>query len=104
MRIPGVEEFQAQNYDQALPLLTKSAERGFAEAQCLLGNIYQLGLCHTDVDANSALQWYYRAAKQGYSSATQNLAGMIWPISVEASTALNALAQQQSQFSEARAS
>lgn len=95
MSVPGIEEFRAQDYADALPLLTHAAEAGNAEAQCMLGNIYQLGLGSTAIDEAVAMQWYYRAANQGYSVATNNLAGMVWPISSEAAVALHQLASQQ---------
>ncbi|MEM9093074.1 MAG: sel1 repeat family protein [Cyanobacteria bacterium P01_F01_bin.53] len=102
MSVPGIEEFRAQDYAEALPLLTHSAAEGDAEAQCMLGNIYQLGLGDTAVNEAAAMHWYYRAANQGYSVATNNLAGMVWPISSEAAAALHQLANQQG-FSEAPA-
>ncbi|MGD1897444.1 MAG: tetratricopeptide repeat protein [Phormidesmis sp.] len=95
MITPGIEEFRAQAYREAFPLLLESAQAGIAEAQCLLGNMYQLGLGDVDVDEAKAMQWYYRSANQGYSVATSNLAGMVWPISREAAAALNQLALQQ---------
>jgi TPR repeat protein len=91
----GIEEFRSQNYSAALPLLTAAARGGDAEAQCLLGNLYQLGLGNTAINSSKALRWYYRAAQQGYSEATSHLAGMVWPISREAAAALNQLAQRQ---------
>lgn len=96
MTAPGITEFRAQQFTVALPLLLKSAQQGDAEAQCMMGNICQLGLANVDVDEAAAIQWYYQASNQGYSVATSNLAGMIWPISREAAAALNQLAQQQS--------
>lgn len=95
MSVSGIEEYRAQEYADALPLLTRSAEEGDAEAQCMLASIYQLGLGNTAIDAASAMQWYYRSANQGYSPATNNLAGMVWPISSEAAAALHQLAHQQ---------
>lgn len=95
MSNPGIQEFRNQNYAEALPLLTQSAQDGDAEAQCLLGNIYQLGLGDIPIDEVIAIRWYYRAADQGYSVATNNLAGMVWPISREAASALYQLARQQ---------
>ncbi len=95
MSVPGIQEFRNQNYAEALPLLTGSAQKGDAEAQCLLGNIYQLGLGEIAIDEVAAMRWYHRAANQGYSAATNNLAGMLWPISREAATALRQLASQQ---------
>jgi len=95
MLIPGIKEFRDQDYTEALPLLLASAHEGYAEAQCAVGNIYQLGLGDVDIDEVKAIHWYYQAANQGHSSATSNLAGMIWPVSSEAAAALNQLAQQQ---------
>lgn len=95
MSVPGIAEFRAQNYTKALPLLMRSAQAGDAEAQCMLGNIYQLGLGEVAINEAAAMQWYYRAANQGYSIATNNLAGMVWPISSDAAAALYQLARQQ---------
>ncbi|MEO1621271.1 MAG: sel1 repeat family protein [Cyanobacteria bacterium J06632_3] len=104
MFVPGIEEFRAQQYAEAFPLLLDAAHEGHAEAQCMVGNMYQLGLGEVDVDEIQAIHWYYHAANQGYSAATSNLAGMLWPISREAAIALNQLAQQQSYQPEANAS
>ena len=95
MSVPGIQEFRDQNYDVALPLLTASAQSGDAEAQCLLGNIYHLGLGDLPINKEAAMQWYYLAADQGYSVATHNLAGMLWPISREAASAMYQLAKKQ---------
>lgn len=95
MSVSGTQEFRAQDYAAALPLLINSAEVGDAEAQCLLGNIYQLGLGNVAVDKLRAIAWYHRSANQGYGVATRNLAGMVWPISSEAAAALYQLARQQ---------
>ncbi|MEM8502295.1 MAG: sel1 repeat family protein [Cyanobacteria bacterium P01_D01_bin.1] len=101
--IPGVEEFRAQQFTAALPLLLRSAQQGYAEAQCMLGNIYQLGIGDTEVNEAAAIHWYYQAARQGYSVATGNLAGMVWAISPEAASALHQLSQQQRQRIRAQA-
>ena len=95
MSVPGIQEFRVQAYAAALPLLTQSAKSGDAEAQCMLGNIYQLGLGDTMVDEARAIAWYHRSANQGYGVATSNLAGMVWPVSSEAAAALYQLALQQ---------
>ena len=95
MPVPGVQEFRDQDYAEALPLLMDSAEAGDAEAQCLLGNIYQLGLGGVAIDERQAIRWYHRSAKQGYSVATNNLGGMVWPLSSDAASALYQLARQQ---------
>jgi len=73
---PGLSEFQAGNYDRALPLLWSLAQNGDAEAQCMVGNIYQLGLGSVVPDLHNAIVWYSRAAAQGYGVASNNLAGM----------------------------
>jgi len=104
MTTPGIKQFRAQHFTAAFPLLQISARDGDAEAQCMLGNLYQLGLGDVEIDEAKAMQWYYRAANQGYSVATSNLAGMVWPISREAAAALNQLAQQQGFVAEAKAS
>lgn len=95
MSVPGIQEFRDQNYAEALPLLTESAQAGDAEAQCMLGNVYLLGLGGIVVDEAEAIRWYHRSANQGYSVATRNLAGVVWPISREAAVALRKLAAQQ---------
>ncbi|MGB7086726.1 MAG: hypothetical protein WBD47_14305 [Phormidesmis sp.] len=103
MPIPGIAEYRAQDYSAALPRLIESAHTGVAEAQCMLGSIYQLGLGDNEIDELAAIQWYYQAASQGYSVATRNLAGMVWPLSSEAAAALNQLAQQQASVGHASA-
>ncbi|MEL6902788.1 MAG: sel1 repeat family protein [Cyanobacteria bacterium J06606_4] len=95
MAAPGIKEFRNQDYTEAFGLLQQSAQSGDAEAQCLLGNIYQLGLGGVEINDVEAMHWYYCAANQGYSIATNNLAGMVWPISSEAAAALHQLARQQ---------
>jgi hypothetical protein len=96
MSVPGIQEYRDQNYTEALPLLTQSALSGDAEAQCMLGNLYQLGLGDTPINETQAMRCYYHAANQGHSVATNNLAGMVWPISREAAAALYQLANEQS--------
>ena len=72
MTNPGIQEFRAQNFVEAFPLLLESANSGDAEAQCMLGNLYQLGLGNVEVDEAKAIQWYYRSANQGCCVATIN--------------------------------
>ena len=95
MSVPGIQEFRDQNYIEALPLLTESAQDGDAEAQCMLGNVHLLGLGGIAVNEAEAIRWYHRSANQGYSVATRNLAGIVWPVSREAAAALRKLAAQQ---------
>lgn len=73
---PGQREFEAGQYDRALPLLLPVAQAGYPEAQCMIGCIYQLGLGSAAPDSQEALLWYSRAAALGYGVASNNLAGM----------------------------
>ena len=73
---PGLREFEAGEYDRALPLLLPVAQAGHPEAQCMIGNIYQLGLGSVAPDFQAAIAWYSRAAALGYGVASNNLAGM----------------------------
>lgn len=72
----GLAAFEAQDYTQAFRLLKPVADQGDAEAQCLIANLYHLGL-GIDRDILEAVQWYQRSAKQGYGVASNNLGGII---------------------------
>lgn len=72
----GIEAYLAGNYKHALKLLKPAAEQGNAEAQAMLGTIYQLGLGGADVDVEQALKWYQLASEQGHAVASNNLAGL----------------------------
>ena len=72
---PGHAEYQQQRYSEALPKLLPVAERGNADAQTMLGTMYQMGL-GVEVDEEKAQSWYEKASRQGYGIATNNLAGM----------------------------
>lgn len=65
----------AEEYTQALSLLKPLAEKENAEAQCIIGNIYHLGL---SVERNilEAIKWYIKAAENGNAVAANNLAGI----------------------------
>jgi TPR repeat protein len=69
----GKLAFDNGQYDVALPVLLPFAEQGDAEAQCIVGNIYHLGL---GVPSNftEAARWYIASANQGYAVASNNLA------------------------------
>ena len=71
----GLAAFEAQNYVDALRLLELSARSGHAEAQCMIGNIYHLGL-GVPPDLEVAIQWYRKSAAQGYGVASSNLGGI----------------------------
>jgi TPR repeat protein len=73
--LEGLAAFEAKNYTQAFDWLKPLAEQGDAEAQCLIANMYHLGL-GLDGDISEAIQWYQRSAEQGYGVASNNLAGI----------------------------
>lgn len=72
---PGYEAYKQQRYREALTLAEPVAERGNADAQTLVGSLYQLGL-GVAVDEAKAIAWYEKASAQGYGLATNNLATM----------------------------
>ncbi len=72
----GLEASNAENYLNARTLLQPIAEQGNAEAECIMGNFYQLGL-GVEIDRNEAINWYRKSATQGYGVAANNLAGML---------------------------
>jgi TPR repeat protein len=71
----GIEAFKRGSYIESIELLNPLAEQGNAEAQCILGNIYHMGL-GVNVDGSRAVQWYQQSAQQGYAIASNNLAGI----------------------------
>ncbi len=71
----GKQAFFAQDYATTLRLLLPLAQKGNAEAQCLVGCMYQLGL-GVEVDSLEAAKWYKKSSLQGYGVASNNLAGM----------------------------
>lgn len=73
--IVGLAAFEAKDYPKAFRLLKPIAEQGDAEAQCLIGNMYHLGL-GVERDILEAVKWYKKSAKQGYGVASNNLAGI----------------------------
>lgn len=73
--VEGLAAFEAQDYTQAFRLLKPLADQGDAEAQCLIANLYHLGL-GVGRDILAAIQWYRRSAEQGYGVASNNLAGL----------------------------
>lgn len=72
----GYKEFQNQEYAKALPKLLRAAKQGNSEAQCMLGNLYQMGL-GVEENLDEAAVWYTRSSNQGYGLASNNLAGIL---------------------------
>lgn len=69
----GKLAFKNGQYATALPILLSCAEQGDPESQCMLGNVYELGL-DTHPDLSEAVKWYLKSAAQGYAIASNNLA------------------------------
>ena len=61
-----------KKYEQAFVLFEKEAHKGNAQAQYILGQIYQRGI-GTDKDEELAIHWYKKASKQKFSAASYNL-------------------------------
>ncbi len=68
----GLQAFERQEYNNTLILLKPLAEKGHAEAQCILGNLYHLGL-GVETNIQEAIKWYKKSAQQGYCIAENNL-------------------------------
>ena len=68
----GLQAFEDKNYGETLTLLKPIAEKGHSEAQCIIGNLYHLGL-GVERNIQEAIKWYRKSAQQGYSIAENNL-------------------------------
>ena len=71
----GINAFELLDYPKACELLKPLAEQGNAEAQCIIGNMYHLGL-GLERSIAEAINWYTKSADQGYGVASNNLAGI----------------------------
>ena len=60
----GVFEYMSQNYSEALKLFTKSAEKGNAEAENMIGVMHGTGR-GVSTDKAKAKEWYRKAAIHG---------------------------------------
>jgi TPR repeat protein len=89
-------EYRSQNYDRALELLLPIAESGDAEAQCMVGTIYQLGLGSTEPNEAEAQKWYILSSDRGYGVASNNLATLFCQTDRERAMKLYELAREQS--------
>jgi len=61
-----------QDYKQAIEWYTKSAEQGYARAQCNLGYMYDNGEGVTQ-DYKQAFKWLTKSAEQGHDWAKNSL-------------------------------
>jgi hypothetical protein len=68
----GLGAFHEQDFNRAYQILLRFAEAGSAEAQCIIGNMCELGLGRP-VDEDEAVRWYLRASEQGHGVASNNL-------------------------------
>jgi uncharacterized caspase-like protein len=64
--------YDRANYKSALNVWLPAAEQGNAEAQTMVGEIYERGL-GAEPNYEAAIEWYTRAAKQNFSRAQFNL-------------------------------
>lgn len=62
--IAGLAAFEAKDYTNAFKLLKPIAERGNAEAQCIIANMYHLGL-GLERDVLEAVKWYKKISQTG---------------------------------------
>jgi TPR repeat protein len=72
----GLREFHDGMYSSAMDILLPLAEVGNAEAQCVIGNMYHMGL-GVEVNADEAIKWYQQSSELGYGVASSNLAGIL---------------------------
>ncbi len=68
-----LKAFQQQDYQRALQLALPLATLGHREAQEIMGNFYQLGLCD-EWNYAIAREWYEKAIASGSGLAANNLA------------------------------
>ncbi len=71
----GLAAFEAEDYTNAFRLLKPIADLGDAEAQCIVANMYHLGL-GLERNVLEAVRWYQKSAIQGYGVASNNLGGI----------------------------
>lgn len=71
----GLREFEQGNYEKAYRLLKPIAENGDPESQCIIANMYHLGL-GMEINGPEAVRWYKKSAEQGYGLASSNLSGI----------------------------
>ena len=65
----AVAFYDAEDYDNAVPLLQEAANQGDPVAQNKLGNCYIYGW-GVEQDYEEGLKWYHLAADQGYPNTT----------------------------------
>jgi len=73
----AMNEFNRTNFDEALDLFKRSAEKGYAPAQNALGEMYKDGEGVTQ-NYNTALQWFRKAAEKGNADGEYNYGDMYY--------------------------
>ena len=71
----GVDYYNSKNYKEAVKWYRKSADQGYANAQCNLGYMYEVGR-GVSQSYSEAVKWYRSAAEQGAAQAQCNLGYM----------------------------
>ena len=82
---------QPQDYKKAMIYLKPTAVSGMAEAQNMLGSMYECG-SGIPVDPTAALRWYRKAAMHGNSRAQANLGMLMGPLGANKEVRIEALA------------
>ena len=68
----GLAAYKKNDYPEAVKWYRKSAEQGYAAAQCNLGYCYKKGE-GVEQSYVEAVKWYRKSAEQGYAAAQCNL-------------------------------
>jgi formylglycine-generating enzyme required for sulfatase activity len=71
----GKEHYDNDNYTEAMACFQKAAEKGNAEAEYHIGELYDYGF-GVDEDDEIAADWYKKSAEKGYAEAQDRLASM----------------------------
>jgi len=72
----GIDAYHAGDGPAALAELEPLANKGDAEAQAYVANIYRQGLGGAPIDLDAAVDWYRKAASQGEAGAQAILGAM----------------------------
>jgi TPR repeat protein len=72
----GLQAFEHRDYAKAYEILMPFAQSGNPEAQCIIGNLYDMGL-GVDQDWEIAADWYRKSMLGGYGVAANNLATIV---------------------------
>lgn len=73
----GLRAYRAKDYATAHRLLIEFAEQGDAEAQTMIGSMYQLGLGGLQINEDEASKWYQLASEKGNGVASNNLGTIV---------------------------